>query len=167
MATCGSRSVAMPSYLRSPCRRVEKQEDILREVWLPRSPQCVFHSWAAPEYVEVWCNVDGLADISATGELRAGGRHSLIALGPDGRGFRIEGKYSAIRQPDLIACTWNYRSTDRAWDSTIQVTFDEQGEGTLLRLLQSGISGEVDRVRQVQWWTERLDRLKGLLAGRL
>jgi uncharacterized protein YndB with AHSA1/START domain len=136
--------------------------DLKFAMWAPRARRCVFNSWTIPEYIELWAGAD-CTDIEATAHLCTGAPFSITAWRHGIEQYRVAGRYLLIDEPAHILCTWDISSAGRQWYSTLRVDFEDFDEGTLLRIVQSGIELSDHRERQRQWWHERLEHLRALL----
>jgi uncharacterized protein YndB with AHSA1/START domain len=137
--------------------------DLKFVMWAPRARRCVFNSWTIPEYIELWASSGDCTEIKATAYLCTGAPFSITAWRRDIEQYRVAGRYILIDEPAHILCTWDTRSAGRQWYSTLRVNFEEFEEGTLLRIVQSGIELSDHRERQRQWWHDRLEHLRALL----
>lgn len=129
-----------------------------------RSPECVFHAFTIPEYIELWNNAEGNAEVEVSVELKVGAQFSILAR--HGRALRywVEGTYLEIEPAKRLEFRWKFCSRDRQWDSVVRAEFVAEGSGTLLRIGQTGNWSSEDREYQRGWWQQRVGRLKTLLA---
>ncbi len=158
--TATQRSISTPPSL--PRIVPPDIPDLKFAMWAPRARRCVFNSWTIPEYIELWAGAD-CTDIKATAHLCTGAPFSITAWRHGMEQYRVAGRYLLIDEPAHILCTWDTRSVGRQWYSTLRVNFEDFDEGTLLRIVQSGIELSDHRERQRQWWHERLEHLRALL----
>jgi uncharacterized protein YndB with AHSA1/START domain len=67
------------------------------------------------------------------------------------RGNPHYGRFTEIQRPGRIQLTWMSRNT-LGLESMVTVTFQEQGEGTLLKLVHSGLpSDDLARAHEKGW----------------
>jgi uncharacterized protein YndB with AHSA1/START domain len=137
--------------------------DLKFAMWAPRARRCVFNAWTVPEYVEFWAGARDSTATKATASLCAGALFSITAWRRDVEQYRVNGQYLVIQEPNRIRCTWDTSAAGRNWSSTLQVDFQDFEEGTLLRILQSGIARSDHRERQSLWWHHRLENLRAFL----
>ena len=137
--------------------------DLKFAMWAPRARRCVFNAWTIPEYIEFWAGERDSTATKATAGLSAESPFSITAWRRDIEQYRVNGKYLVIHEPNHIRCTWDTRFAGRNWSSTLQVDFQDFDEGTLLRILQSGIVRSDHRECQSQWWHDHLEKLRAFL----
>jgi uncharacterized protein YndB with AHSA1/START domain len=137
--------------------------DLKFAVWAPRERRCVFNSWTIPEYIELWANTGDCTAIKVTARLCAGAPFSITAWRRNVEQYHVAGRYILIDEPHRIRCTWDTTSAGHHWTSTLQADFHDFEEGTLLRIVQSGIALSDHRERQRRWWHERLEHLRAFL----
>ncbi len=137
--------------------------DLNFAMWAPRERRCVFNACTIPEYIESWAHTPDSTATKATARLSPGTSFSIAAWRRDLEQYRVEGTLLAINEPCYIRAIWETRTAARSWNSTITLTFEDFDEGTLLRIVQSGIARSDHRDRQIQWWHQRLENLRKFL----
>jgi uncharacterized protein YndB with AHSA1/START domain len=151
-------------FVADDCRVQHRPMELALEAVFQRLPECVFHAFTIPEYIELWNNAEGNAEVEVSVELKVGAQFSILAR--QGRALRywVEGTYAKIEPGKRLEFRWKFCSRDRQWDSVVRVEFVPEGAGTLLRIVQSGSWSSEDREYQKRWWQQRVGRLKTLLA---
>lgn len=114
----------------------------------------VFAAFSSYENLVAWfgpedCNiVDGFADF------REGGNFLLQMKSP--RGFyTVGGTYKKVEPPHRLEYTWQWKD-DPAWEdveSLVQIEFVSVGDGTEIRLTQTGIPNAESFAGHVHGWT--------------
>jgi len=95
----------------------------------PRS--LVWRMWTKAEHLEKWYGPDGFTITTHALDFRVGGRWDFIMHGPDGRDYTNHIVYTDIVEPERIAHDHG-DGADISFKAL--VTFDEQGDQTLLTL---------------------------------
>ena len=141
--------------------------------------ELVFRAWTDPEHLKRWFAPRGCSVAFPSIDLRQGGEfHSCIRT-PDGQDCWCKGTYLEIVAPERIVYTMAMAdehgnlvdSTDAGKDSdwpretTVTVTFAEQGNRTKLTLHQTVSEELAKRTGAYPSWLEMLDRLAENLAG--
>ena len=129
-------------------------------------PEMVFPYFTDPERFLRWQGFD--ADL----EPRPGGTFRVTVTGRSrvvARGVFVE-----IDPPRRIVFTWGWEQLDGLPDgmkgldpgeSTVEVTFAPDGEGTIVRLRHSGLSTDPERRIHGDGWATAMDRLVIAAAG--
>jgi uncharacterized protein YndB with AHSA1/START domain len=108
---------------------------------LPASPEEVFDAYTDPEAQRIWFSIlderPGIVEI--TTDLRVGGQQTAV-WGPDEDTlFRETQTFLEIDRPHRLVTTSTGSSPDGMTMTTrIEITFEAQGDGTLVTVLQSG-----------------------------
>ena len=114
-----------------------------REIRIAAPPEAVFAYFTDPERLVRWM-----------------GREATIDSRPGG-GFRIRyndtdvasGRYVAVEPPHRLSFTWAWEAADGTprESGLVEVTLLADGEGTLLRLVHSGLDAEEARSHAEGW----------------
>src|SRR2546427_3308943 len=127
--------------------------DIIREVRIDASPDEVFPFFTDPAKMIVWKAVE------ATLDPRPGGVFRINVTGRD----VARGEYVEIDPPHRVVFTFGWESEgspEPPGSTTVEITLFPDGEGTLLRLVHSGVPHEA-RARSTEGWDHYLARLVG------
>ena len=130
--------------------------DIVREVRIDAPPDEVFPFFTDPEKMVVWKAVE------ATLDPRPGGIFRIDVTGHD----VARGEYVEIDPPRRVVFTFGWEaegSPEPPGSTTVEVTLVPDGDGTLLRLVHSGVPDEM-RHGSSAGWDHYLRRL-GVAAG--
>jgi uncharacterized protein YndB with AHSA1/START domain len=127
-------------------------------------PETVFEYFTDPEKYRRWKGVD--AELDA----RPGGVYN-VTMGPR---VRVRGTYLAVEPPRRLLLSWGWESSvalPRGMDqvppgsSTVEFTFVEDGDGTLIRVRHTGLPTEEARWAHELGWNGYLPRLGAVVEG--
>jgi len=140
-------------------RRALPQGVIEMERRIAAPPETVFRFFTDPEKYRMWHGVDAELDP------RPGGVFRVIMTNRSQQTAR--GVYQEIDPPKRIVFTWGFEGIDALppGTSTVEVVFEADGEGTILRLRHSGLPTD-DLCQFHTWgWGFTLDRLSVAAPG--
>ncbi|WP_433359407.1 SRPBCC family protein [Streptosporangium sp. CA-115845] len=136
---------------------------------LPASPEKVFDAYTDAEKQKIWFNIlnekPGIVEIDI--DLRVGGRQTAV-WGPDSDTlFRETQTFLVIDRPHRLVTESTGISPDgMTMTTTIEVTFEEHDDGTLLTVVQTGFPAPEMRDFFVQEvWAGALDRIEAYLRS--
>jgi uncharacterized protein YndB with AHSA1/START domain len=139
-------------------------EPVVKEVRIGASPETVFSFFTDPEKLSRW-----LCD-SATVDPRPGGvnrqRHPGDGDNPDGP-YHMRGAFVDVSPPHRVVFTWGYENPEVGvppGSSTVEVTLEPDGQGTLLRLVHRDLPG-ARRSQHAGGWGKMLARLEVVVGG--
>jgi uncharacterized protein YndB with AHSA1/START domain len=136
-------------------------EPVVKEIRIDASPETVFGFFTEPDKLTRWlCS-------EATVDPRPGGINHQTHLGdednPDGP-YYMRGEFLEISPPSRVVFTWGFEnSATPPGSSTVEVTLEPDGDGTLLRLVHRDLR-EAQRASHAAGWGKLLDGLAALLA---
>jgi uncharacterized protein YndB with AHSA1/START domain len=108
---------------------------IEREVRIAARPETVFDFWADPGRMARWMGRDVRLDPRPGGEFRIDYNGSDIA----------SGTYVEVDRPNRLVLTWGWEAAGDPTPpgtSTVEITLERDGDGTILRLRHSGLVPE-------------------------
>jgi uncharacterized protein YndB with AHSA1/START domain len=117
---------------------------IERELRIAARPETVFSFWTDPARMAKWMGRDVRLDPRPGGEFRIDYNGSDIA-----RGTFVE-----VDAPARLVLTWGWEAQGDLTPpgaSTVEVTFEPDGEGTILRLRHSGLNAEAVAGHATGW----------------
>ena len=132
-------------------------KDIVREVRIAAAPDEVFPFFTDPDKMIVWKAVD------ATLDPRPGGIFRIDVTGRD----VARGQYVEIDPPRRVVFTFGWespRSPEPPGSTTVVITLTPDGDGTLLRLVHSGVPDDI-RAGSTEGWDHYLQRLAVAAEG--
>ena len=126
-----------------------------REVRIEARPEVVFEFFTDPVKMVRWKGVDAMLDP------RPGGTYRVNVTGRE----VARGEYLEIVPHSRIVITWGWEEGPIAPGSTrVEVDFVPDGDGTIVRLRHSGLTGEA-ALQHAQGWEHFLPRLALAAAG--
>lgn len=132
-------------------------ERVVHELLLPATPDEVFDMFVRPEQLVRWIGIS--ADLDPRPD--AVFRFEVVP------GEFCEGRYVELDRPRRVVFTWGWTSPSMGvlpGTSRVEVTLESHAEGTALRLVHEGLSGD-GRVMHDDGWTTFLGRLEAVVAG--
>ena len=139
--------------------------DVSHRFDLPRTR--IFDAWLQPSWCEWLPPKDASCKVLSM-HPETGGTFLLDMIMPDGRAVQIAGRYLEIVRPSRIVLSWTGSYDER--ESIITVTFDEDGDGTMMKLNQQGFADTFLRDGYRTGWTASggpFDKLADLLSRRV
>jgi uncharacterized protein YndB with AHSA1/START domain len=135
---------------------------IVKEAFIDARPETVFAFFTEPDLLTRW-----LAE-QATLDARPGGACHQVHRGDDGELYSMRGEFVEVVPHTRVVFTWGFEEASvgvAPGASTVEVTLEPDGDGTLLRLehrdLPDGAVGD-----HTQGWDEMLRRLSGAVPAR-
>lgn len=127
---------------------------------VPASPADVFSAWTEPERLARWSAPEGVAIDDVTVDLRVGGEYRIHMRGPEGEPYTAFGTYREIAAPHRLQYTWDWEESEHAVGETlVTVTFDAEGEGTLVTIRHEGFATGDRAAGHGEGWESCLNRL--------
>jgi uncharacterized protein YndB with AHSA1/START domain len=117
---------------------------IERELRIAARPEIVFSFWTDPARMTKWMGRDVRLDPRPGGEFRIDYNGSDVA-----RGIFVE-----VDAPARLVLTWGWEAEGDLTPpgaSTVEVTFEPDGEGTILRLRHSGLNTDAVTGHAAGW----------------
>ncbi len=145
--------------------------------------ELVWNAWADPKNFARWWGPKNFAAPHVNIDFQKGGKYlyCMVGPGPDGvtRDYWSAGEYIDIVPMEKIVCTDSFADEDGKkvpashydlpgeWplESTVTVTFEEQGGKTIMTLRHDGIPPEMSELCEAGW-RESFDKLADTLAPR-
>lgn len=147
-----------PTETRSHVTRTTAEDAVVREIKIAARPETVFAFFTDPEKVVRW------KGMSATLDPRPGGIYRVKVTGGD----IARGEYVEIVPHRRIVFTWGWEDEDSPvppGSSTVEITLERDGDGTLVRLVHRGLPTETSREQHTVGWEHYLGRLAVAAAG--
>ena len=135
-------------------------DPIVKEVRVQASPETVWGFFTEPEKMTRWLCT------AATVDPRPGGVNNMTHTSDDGVDHYLESRFVEVEPPHRLLFTWKFTTgtpEERAVKSTVEVTFEPDGDGTLVRLVHRDVpEGLWDDHRG--GWTTLFGRLEKLFV---
>jgi uncharacterized protein YndB with AHSA1/START domain len=135
---------------------------------LPASPEEVFGAYTDAEKQKIWFSIldetPGIVEI--TTDLRVGGQQTAV-WGPDENTlFRETQTFLEIERPNrLVTDSWGSDPEGQTMTTRVVVTFEAQGNSTLVTVVQSGFpTPEIRDFFQTMAWVGAFDRIEAFLT---
>jgi uncharacterized protein YndB with AHSA1/START domain len=138
--------------------RTSQTEAIEREVRIDASPETVFDFFTDPAKMVRWKGVTATLDPRPGGVYRVQMNEQAVALG----------EYVEVDPPNRVVFTWGWAGDDALTppgSSTVEVTFTPDGDGTLVRLVHSGLPSPESAEAHGHGWDQYMPRLAIAAAG--
>jgi uncharacterized protein YndB with AHSA1/START domain len=151
-----------------PITRSDDTIEMRMTRFLPATPEEVFDAYTDAEKQKIWYSIldetPGVVEIEV--DLRVGGQQTAV-WGPDANTlFRETQTFLVIDRPNRLVTESTGSSPDGMTMATrVEITFEEQGEGTLVTVVQSGFPAvEVRDFFSTQVWVGAFDRIEAFLT---
>jgi uncharacterized protein YndB with AHSA1/START domain len=124
-------------------------EPIVKEVRIDASPEIVFGFLTEPDKLTRWLAKD------ATVDPRTGGINHQTHFS-DGRDWHMRGEFVEVTPPTRVVFTWGFEEAEigvAPGSSTVEVTLEPDGGGTVLRLVHRDLPEATWRDHDDGWGT--------------
>jgi uncharacterized protein YndB with AHSA1/START domain len=135
---------------------------------LPATPEQVFDAYTDAEKQKIWFSIldeePGVVEIDV--DLRVGGEQTAV-WGPNrDELFRETQVFRVIDRPHrLVTSSTGSDPSGAVMSTEVEVTFEEQGDGTLVTVVQSGFPDAATRdFFQTMAWVGAFDRIEAYLV---
>jgi uncharacterized protein YndB with AHSA1/START domain len=96
--------------------------------------ELVFKAWTDPQHVDNWWGPTGFQNETCEMDVRPGGVWRYVMHGPDGVDYDNKIVYAEVVQPERLVYTHGSSVEDDPAAFHVTVTFDQQGDKTLLTM---------------------------------
>ena len=146
------------------CNRRAKMNELALKVTqrVEARPERVFDAWLDPKMLAQFMRPGpetGTKDIET--DPRVGGRYRIVMTSEMGE-IPHTGEYQIIDRPHRLVFTWN--SPHAAPDSLVTLSFEADGDGTLVTLVHEKFNSDSSRDGHEKGWTGILQHLAKSLA---
>jgi uncharacterized protein YndB with AHSA1/START domain len=128
----------------------------------------VFDAWTNPEVLRQWWAAGpAMKPTLAELDLREGGRYRLGMQDTEsGHEHVVVGEYREVRRPERLAYTWMWEGSPEmtGGESLVEVEFLEDGDGTEVVLVHTGLPSDQSRERHAHGWNGCFDSLERYLG---
>ncbi len=128
---------------------------VVREIWVAAKPDTVFPFLTDASKITEWMGESAEIDPRPGGKFRVAVHHNSIA----------SGEMIEIDRPKRVVFSWGWEGGEIVppGASTVEVTLTDENDGTRVRLVHRGLSGEPAKQHGIGW-AHYLERL-GIAAG--
>jgi len=142
----------------------EKVLSITRVFDAPR--HLVFEAWTRPEHLKRWFAAHGFDIPCAEWEMKPGGAWHSSMSKPNGLLLKMGGICQEIVPDEKLVLThaWDVETGGTGHETVITVTFEDQGEKTLMHFHQAFFLSKEVRDDHRGGWNEFFERLEAYLA---
>lgn len=128
------------------------------------SPEKVFKAWTDPAILVQWYGPEGFHTRDVTMDVRPGGVHREVMVGPDGNAHVASGVYREIDPPKRLVMTWAWDDEKgrRGHETVIEITFHQAPGGTRMQLIQQIFQSADARNSHGKGWNSSFDKLEKL-----
>ncbi|WAL59864.1 SRPBCC family protein [Thermocoleostomius sinensis] len=143
----------------------DRQLTITRLLDAPRS--LVFKVWTQPEHFSRWLGPKDFTTIGCQMNVQVGGMYRACIRSPEGTDYWMQGIYREIIEPERIVFTfaWEDENSQPKHETLVTVTFEEQGNKTLMTFQQAIFESIESRDSHNTGWSECFDRLATYLTA--
>ena len=127
---------------------------------LPAPPERVWTAFTDPAALAAWFWPASFGT-TVRAHARPGGRFRIAAPHGPGGALAVEGMYTAVERPDLLAFTWRWDGDDEETRVTVKLSVVDGG--TALTLTHERFEDDTARDNHRTGWSDCLDRLPGWL----
>ncbi len=157
---------------------------------LDAPPATVFDAWTDPALLARWWGPHGFTIPVCTADARPGGRYLIVMRAADGTDYPTTGVYREVVRPERLVFTVDLSAHPAAWHAAVaaavreaggeptpvpvlltEATFEESrsgGTGLAIRTWFDSVARREAflKMRMTEGWSQSLERLAALLAGR-
>jgi uncharacterized protein YndB with AHSA1/START domain len=145
---------------------IRDADEIVSEIYIAADRDRVFQALVDPQQVVQWWGQGGVYRCTQfDSDLRAGGRWRSAGAGPDGGSFEVTGEYLEVDPPRLLVYTWIASWTGNA-RTTVRWELNPTNQGTLVRILHSGLATHPELAQSYRGWPRMLGWLQAFLEAR-
>lgn len=127
-------------------------------------PAKVYAAWTDPQKVKRWWGPQEIDEaLHVEADVRVGGRFRIVMRGSGGEQHDVSGVYREVVPDEKLVFTWAWHSTPER-ESLVTVSFESDGDATVLRLTHEQFFDEAARDGHLEGWSSLLDKLERQLA---
>jgi uncharacterized protein YndB with AHSA1/START domain len=131
--------------------------------YIAAQPERVFRALVDPQQVLQWWGQPGVYRCTEyIADLRPRGKWHSSGTGRDGRRFEVSGEFLQVDPPLLLVHSWIASWTADA-RTTVRWELEPRGDGTVLRLLHSGLAAYLGIGESYRGWPRVLGSILDLL----
>jgi uncharacterized protein YndB with AHSA1/START domain len=135
------------------------ETSVAREVKINARPETIFAYLIDQDKLRRWMTIGGDMDPRPGGSFRFQMTSEDVAMG----------EYLEVTPPKKIVFSWGWAEEDaitKPGTTTVEITLAPDGDGTLVRLVHSGLPTKESADSHARGWEHYLDRLALAAAGK-
>ncbi len=135
------------------------ETSVAREVKVNAKPEVVFSYLVDQSKLRQWMSIGGSMDPRPGGAFRFEMTSEDVAVG----------KYLEVQPPTKLVFTWGWEGDDavtKPGSTTVEITLRPDGDGTLVRLVHSGLPTPESAESHGHGWEHYLERLAVAATGK-
>ena len=138
---------------------VNSMSPVTGQIRVEASRETIFPFLIEPEKMIRWMG------LQAQAEAEPGGLYRVVVNDAN----TARGEFVEIDPPNKVIFTWGWEEAGAsvsAGESTVEISLEEDGDATLVRLTHVGLPTEESRKRHAHGWHHYMPRLAEVAAGR-
>ena len=140
--------------------------DLVMERIFPCDPSMVFDHISRPELVLQWWGPEGVSVPEHQLDFRNPGPWTSTMVNAEGGRYKVSGEIIAVDPPRSLEMTWAWHDDEdrRGHESRVRFEVESTKDGTMFRLIQTGLADEESVSGHDQGWTSSFRKLERMLA---
>ncbi len=138
-------------------------EALAIERFYPHPPELVFRAWTEPVRLERWFSPNPANKVTATVDLKKGGKYRISMRNPSGDTWTVQGTYLSIVKPLHLSFTWQWEGESE--ESRVTVEFVAEGAGTRVAVKHERVTTMESFTGHRRGWESTMERLSEYLSN--
>lgn len=127
---------------------------------LPDDPQSVFRAFTDADALRQWWGPRDFRIETIDFPARVGATYRVTLAAPDGSHWAHEGTFVEVEPPRRLVYTWSWTEGPMSDAETlVELTFDAVPGGTLVTVVHSGFTRDVECDAHATGWTDTFERV--------
>lgn len=134
--------------------------------FLPAPPERIFALLTDPDQLAQWWGPAGFTTPSIEQDLRPGGSYRIEMQPPEGEVFYLQGEFTEVDPPNLVAYTFRWEDPDPDDQETlVTLALEARGDGTELTFTQAPFRTDARRELHRNGWSDGFVKIEALLTA--